>query len=156
MNLSSCCMHGGPKPIGSRSPGACLPAWVTRSHGSCCRYGGSSLQAAGALGPDRLVLEPWQLQAWENQAYGQWEFWGLLARCQLPGAIGAAAVMGEQSLLAVGALRPACRPRLPEVVQQLLPAQGTKPVGLCILLPWSSRSPGSCLYRDAGFPGVSG
>jgi hypothetical protein len=124
--------------------------------------GESSLWAAGVLGPACQVLalgykEPWQLlQAWGIQACGQWEFWGLLARCQLPGAIGAAAVMGEQSLLAVGALRPACRPRLPEVVQQLLPAQGTKPVGLCILLPWSSRSPGSCLYRDAGFPGVSG
>jgi hypothetical protein len=61
--------------------------------------------------------ELWQLlQAQETQACGQWKFWGLLARCWLPGATGAAAVMGVQSLWAVGALVPACRHKFPGAV----------------------------------------
>jgi hypothetical protein len=52
--------------------------------------------------------EPWQLlQAWMIQFCGQWEFWDLIARCQLLGAMEVAAVKGEQSLWAVGALGPA-------------------------------------------------
>jgi hypothetical protein len=69
-----------------------------------------SFQAVGILGPAYQHKLPGDRAA--AASTGRQEFWGLLAKCWLPGATGAVAVMGEQSLWAAGALEPACQYRL--------------------------------------------
>jgi hypothetical protein len=82
---------------GVLGPACHVPA--SRSHKNRCSHGRTK-QPWGLL-TSVGYQEPYQLlQAWDIQACGQWQFWGLLARCQCPGATGAAVVTGQQSLWA--------------------------------------------------------
>jgi hypothetical protein len=77
----------------------------------------------------------------------QQEFWGLLAKCQLPGATGSAAVMGEQSLWAAGALGPAYTGALISLVFQ---GEGSRScsMGECGVQSF-------CVCREAGLTRAS-
>jgi hypothetical protein len=126
--------------------------------------------------------EPWQLlQAWENQAFRQQAFWGLLSRCELqegsavalqacgnqdfvstcwhrlPGAMVADAGLREPSLLATRVLGPDFQPGLQEAQISGAAAGSGEPsllaCGFCY--QWSCGSHASCLHRDTGLPGVS-
>jgi hypothetical protein len=90
--------------------------------------------AAEALGSTWVGVwisqEPCQLlQEWGIQTCWQQEVWGLLARYRPPGATGANAVTGEQSLWAVGALEPACWCKLQEGSTVALQAWGNQIFG---------------------------
>jgi hypothetical protein len=102
---------------------------------------GATAAAAGMREPSLRKQEPWGLlasvgyqelwqlpQTWGNQACRQWEFWGL--------TVGRG--FWEYSAVA------------------LLLAWGNQAHCLAPCYPWSSGIHGSCLYRGASSPGISG
>jgi hypothetical protein len=178
----SCYRHWGNKPSSSGSPGACLLAQTTRNHSSSCRHGGYKPVGRGSSGaclPCASFQEPQEpLQSWENKAALRPAY-----KCGLPGAISAAAGMGYPSLWAMAVLGPACQVPVSRSHRSCCSHRTTKPVGAGALGPgrllgvwystccqhgepsfltcsfcyqWCRRSPGSCIYRGAGFPNVSG
>jgi hypothetical protein len=59
----------------------CIGVWTSRSHGS--GHGGRKSSVSESCKVCLLVLgylEPWQLQAQGNHAFGQQKSWGLLSR----------------------------------------------------------------------------
>jgi hypothetical protein len=98
-------------------------------------------------------------QAWGNKAFVKWEPWDLLAKCQHQAmrVYSSCCKHGGSKLVGSGSPGTSLPAQVSSsMVQQLLPTWGTKPAGLCLLLPWSSGSPVSCLYKGAGFPNISG
>jgi hypothetical protein len=59
--------------MGFQEPWQLLQAWGPKSAGS--EIPEPCLLVLGYLEPQKL------LQEWGYQAFGQWEFWGLLSRC---------------------------------------------------------------------------
>jgi hypothetical protein len=141
----------------------CVEAWASRSHNSCCRHGGTKPMGSGSSGaclPDASFQEPKELlQSQASKACRQWELWGLLAN-GLPETMAAATGTGEPSLQAAGVLGLPCWGMGSRTaVQQHCRQRGSTPLGNgcpgACLPAWVTRSHGSCCRHGGSKPAGS-